>query len=424
MVSNEAAWFSGLWMATSAAAVNYSRSALPPAPAMVLMLLGLMALGLRRSDSLPSLWRALLCGLLFAGAVLFHPGYVLYLSIPCTFVLFWPESRDASASIRWERRLVLVVVIMMSTPLLMLAYDAPNVAFHFAQGRLSFSDFVYVKGFKQLLGSPTVYGGHEGLLFWPRYLLAAEGRVGAVALLLFVAAAAVPRRDVEAVIATRRLFLWALVPWLLWTAWLSVNSYGRLFAPLLLPLAGLVGLGASRARGMLERLGVHRVIAHVGLACVVAIPGMIASTAIILTPGPEPALARWAVANGYSAYGALSAIAFERSDRIALTPIQLVPAYVPDDLRRAFCSGRSQYLVLSPGALYLSLRHYDFLAHQVRLSAVRTAPSPFRVPLRLFEGQSPSERTQVSNDPFFAELGLYRVESVYPPCMSDEAVRP
>jgi hypothetical protein len=418
MFNERAGIFAGLYLAVSAAAVNYSRSALPPMPAIVLMLLGLIALNLRPGcPGFPSAKRVLLCGTAFAGAILFHPAYLLYLSVPAALIAVWPNDEPILRS--WATRLRIETLLALPIPVVLVAYDVPNVLFHAIRGGVSSQDFVYLQGLRKLLHNPAVYGSHEGVLFWPRYLVASNGLIGSVLLLAFIAIGLLMKRRAKPP-SLQRLIIWMVVPWILWAAWMSVNSYARLYAPLLVPLAALIGVGAA---GVSEWADVH-FSRHVALAWGAAIclalslPSALMSLTLIRNPGPEPMIAAWAASPHLRNEEVPSVvIGFERSDARALQPIRLIAVFTPQDLRNAYCSRDARYLILSPAALYLAIRHYRFLSQNIALDPIRTFKSPFRaVPLRLFEGQSPQDRQLVLRQRFFSQLGVYRINAVQPEC--------
>lgn len=389
------ALFAGLILAVSGTAVNYSRSGLTPMPAMVCMLLGLLPLA---RDPITHR-QAMLCGLAFAGVFLLHPGYVLYFAVPVTFIFL--------STANLARRVGLCMLVLAPTPLAVLAYDAPNALPSILRGRFDLETLDLSLTLGRLFWNfdANIRGSHEGISFWPEYLIAAEGPFGAgVWLMLTALGAVVDRRDVQ----RQRLLFWAIVPWCLWLLWLSVNAYGRLYAPLLLPAVALAGFGASAAVRALRRL-VPTTVAITLIVLVLAVPGLERAGQLIRHPGLEPALAEQIAAT------TPRAVAWLRADERALAPLSLRYVSVPAELIQAYCEGY-EYLVLSPASLYLMLRHYDFLSNDLKLAPVVTGPSPFVVSMRLFEGQTPGERELVGRSALLRQLGLYRIMGINSEC--------
>jgi hypothetical protein len=110
-------------------------------------------------------------------------------------------------------------------------------------------------------------------------------------------------------------------------------------------------------------------------------------------------------------------IAFTRTDVQAYPGVSIISVYDLSELRAAVCGG-TNYLVLAPAALYLMLRHDTQLFLQYTLTPIQTYPNPYRVPIRLFEVQTPAERALVLTADRYRNLGLYRIAPVLP-CSRD-----
>lgn len=419
-LGGEAALLGGAWLALSGAAVNYSRSGLPPMPGMLAMVLGLYLLIPRPADR-PTVRGTLGCGIAFAVAVMFHPAYLLYLGVPIALLLAAHRRQSDHTTAFGRGTAARLALLIAPTPALIALYDLPALLVGLRHGTPSAASVPYLSGLLRLSHSPTVYGLHEGVTFWPRSLIAAEGALGAVILAAFVLAA-LARGDTDAEGSRDYLLIWLVVPWLCWLGWLNVNSFGRLYAPMLVPLAGLAGLGAERVRRLLTCYAGAAGPAAAGTVAAVAIPGLLASARIIGAPGPTPQLAAFVTHTLAADRRPPAVIAFERTDRAMLASVPLITAYEPEDVREAFCSGRSSLLALTAGSYYLALRHHDFLARGIRLAPLLVQPNPYAIPARLYDGQTPAERALVRSSATARRLGLFRIKAVIPGCTARETI--
>ncbi len=320
------AFFSALWFATSAASVGYSRSALPVGPATALMVLGLFVLtnsaGEKRNP-----WRIVATGGCFAVAFAFHPAYLAYLSVP-VFLLFMPHlktlaPRHESSPVAQRSFLRLFFecfCLVLPTILIVILYDAPQVLTNGVHGRFAIADMSYVSGLRTLFDSPTIYSGvHEGVLFWPEYLKSAEGTLGFVVILIAIVSFAKFSRSAASVV----LAAWMLLPWMAFALWPNLNSYGRLYAPVLPAVALMVGRGVSCS---LMRLPVRVRTALLPLFSVLIIgTGLAATTPFLRTEGKEPSLGRYMDANKFQ-----SIIGFVRTDVRSLKGTRVVSVFTPD----------------------------------------------------------------------------------------------
>ncbi len=398
-----------LWFATSAAAVNYARSALPPTPGTMLLLLGLFVLFPRSSSGFGSMAtrrRAWGAGICFALATAFHPAYAIYLIVPCLLLLMGQVPRLSTSRLLGDM-IQRYAAVILPTPMMIVVYDSPGAILHMLRGGAVISELVYINGLLSLVRSPYVYAGqHEGFAFWIRYLAAAEGKFGlaliSFAFVLTVWAVAKARHNRD---PGGWLLVWLFTPWLVLAAWPSVTSLGRLYAPILPAVACIVGYGFVRGPLISKlRRQLLRDLAFAAFLLAVATVGLRASWGIITTPGRDPAVAKRMKATGLK-----SVIAFVRTDSRSLLGIDTISVYGPADIERELCLGSAQFILLSPPSFYLVLRHQDYLFDSLRIEPAITYPNPYRVPARLMEGTTPQERRAVMKSNRFTELGLFRL---------------
>jgi len=400
--------YAALWLAVNAAHVNYSRSALPPTPAMTLMVIGLLVLSERDDTSALSRRRLFVTGWYFAFAAALHPAYLVYTLAPVLWVV--------RIVLRQRLKVALVVgslirstgLLIAPTAILLALYDTPRAIAELLRGHFEAPALLYLDELWRLFNSPTVYGTHEGFLFWPRYLLASEGVVGfGIIVIALLGGLALHKTDSE---RDRIAFLliWLVAPLVVFSGWPNLNSYGRLYAPLLPALACLVGLGTSRILSAISRhVRSTAAIAYALVAVLLASTGLLASSPMIAFPGREPAVGRYMRQNSLT-----QTMAFFRTDVRALTGIGVHLVSEPGDVNRIRCQRETDLFLLSPAAFSYVLLHENYLFQDLKLEPVFTYPNPYSVPGRLMEGEVgiPRDfRRAVLTEARFAKLGLFRI---------------
>jgi len=407
--------YASLWLTVSAAHVNFSRSALPPTPAIAFMLMGLLVISPKlNQDMAPSRRRLLICGSCFAVATAFHPAYLVFLVVPCMFlsITYWAERGRTS----FLRKLFTdSAFVIVPTPILVLVHDAPSAMAHLLRGNFEKSDLLYLAGLWRLFQSPTIYSGvHEGFLFFPKYILFAEGAAGLVVTIGALAGVLLLWKRTEGQNHIYLVLGWLVVPYCWFSAWPSLNSYGRLYAPLLPALACLVGLGVPRIASAIQRLiPLPLAVVHSAFVILLSGVGFAATRPLVSTPGREPA-----VANYMREKEIKEVMAFVRTDEHVLAPVKVDLVFQPSEIERIRCWGVTNLILLSPGSMYLILRHREYLFGGLNLEPVFSYPNPYRIPVRLMEGNTPEERRWVLTQDRFARLGLFRVGPSAKGCQS------
>ena len=402
------ATFAALWLSLSAAHVSFSRSALPATPAMTVILLGLIVMFKKQFEiGIISKPHLLLMGACFAIAMAFHPAYVVYILVPLIFVI-GNVARTVSGFAEYCRELM-VRCILLGAPsaILIIGYDAPYAIARLSGGQFEPADLVYLKGLYRLFTSPTIYSSdlHEGFLFLPKYVLAAEGALGfgilCFAMLTF--AVRLASRERERTQLHLSLFVWIVVPYLVFALWPQLNSYGRLYAPTLPALAVLVGIGLSSIGNEISRF-IPVAWGYVFVGFILAGSGIYAAVPLLTTSGKEPELRGYLERNKVK-----EVIAFYRTDARALGHLKIHMVFDRGDVNRVLCERKTTMFLLSPAPMHLILRHSRFLFDELQLRPVFTYTNPYRIPLRLMEGYPSKDRKRVLKDPEFAELGLFTI---------------
>jgi hypothetical protein len=400
--------YAALWMSVSLTHVNYSRSALPPTPAMAFMALGLVLM-FRSGPSWKDLsWRRMFAaGWCLALSVAFHPAYLVYLAAPLA-VLATSRLIQRVTAVQFLREFALYgALLLMPTCALIILYDAPSTVTNLLHGQFERSDLLYLSGMRTLSGSSTIYSGvQEGFIFWPQYVLNAEGLLGFVLIGIAIAGGFLLRRNSEDVNPIWFILPWLIAPYLILSLWPNLTSLGRLYAPLTLVLACLVGLGLSRITLAISRSPVRSVsiLSHAIFVLLVLATGVSASRTILMFPGGEPALGQQMRQDGIK-----QAMGFVRTDTTALSDTDILLVYQPADIEQIRCTRNVDLLVLSPASYDLVLRHQQYLFGDLQLEPVIPFPNPYRVPARLMEGQTPRERKMTLTEPQYASLGLFRI---------------
>jgi hypothetical protein len=389
-----AGFIAALWLATSAAHIGYSRSALTVVPGILAFVVGLLACTDNAGSLTTSTGRWVWAGLSWAVMFTLHPAYVIYLSIPLTLLLLgtlwrsWPPRR----SVPWA------VAALVPTLLLPVLYDAPSAARALLAGGLARGDFLYLSSIGALGTGPTIRGSNEGLAFFPTFLLSAEGAVVGglllVALAGFTLKAPIRGRPPVLIIA------WLAVPLLLWSLAPDFNSYGRLFGPLLPAVAILLGLGLARLTDLRFGSGV------IGAATLlIVLNGVARASHFRSSEGFETRLAAH-----------LSPEELATTTALVRTDTRTIPLadaegllYEPTAVTQAICKRGRTYLLLSPASFYLVVRHWNYFTDSLDLRPVRVYPNPYKIRFRLMDGYSPLERARVMKSTDFDELGLFTV---------------
>jgi len=393
------AFFSALWFAVSAASVGYSRSALPVSPSTLLMVLGLFIFPYSIDEHL-NFRRIAATGLCFALAFTFHPAYIFYLSVPI-FLIFIAHLRN------WKGKSLLkffvqILTLVSPTILMVILYDAPRVIAGVIRGQFTSKDMAYINGLLTLSVNPAIYSGvHEGILFWLEYVKNSEGILGFIIILIaLVSYAAFSRTEY-----TLNLVIWMSLPWMAFVMWNNVNSYGRLYAPLLPVIALMVGHGISCMVDRFSNTLTRKAFLLLFTVLIIG-TGIVSTVHFLKTEGKEPSLGKYLNENNIR-----SVIGFQRTDIRALPGTQVFSVYTPSDIQRVLCENKIKYIVFSPASFYLIIRHREYLFSRLDLEPVFTYPNPYRAPARLMEGQTPAERKLVLEQDEFAQLGLFKIKN-------------
>jgi hypothetical protein len=404
LLSAPAGAFAAIWLAASAGHVNFARSAMPPAPATLFMVLGLLVLFWNGDALSRRRLRIAACGVGFGIATMFHPAYVSYLVLPAIALLIDAWRKRGTRPLAADA--LDLVVLALPTPLLVLAYDLPGIVPDLTRGVFSVGELLYARGWWTLLHTPDVYGRPEGPGFFPSYLVAAEGAVRAgVALVAMVALCIMCVRGHARGRTYTTLLLWLVVPWLAWSLGGQVKAHGRIYAPLFSVLALIVGAAVGAAYEQLrERRGTMARVAYGGAAAAGLVFGTLASVALIELPGRD-----YLAGDALRRITPSRALAWVHADTVALAADSMLVTYRVDEARDAVCRQGVRYIVLSPSSIHLAIEHRRFLFDELALRPVATYANPYKLRVRLMEDTDPDQRDSILNDPDFDRLGLYQV---------------
>lgn len=400
------AHWAALWLAVNAAHVNFSRSVLPPTPAITFILLGALLLCPKRGSALsPGGRRLLAIGICFALATAFHPAYLIFLVVPGLAVVVHLWQRRSRHSPFPRKAMTSSALLVMPVAAMIVIPDAIIAGNGLLDGTFERSDLRYLTELKRLFTEPSIRGNQEGLSFLPRFLYAAHGMLGSGLALAFVAGGLSSRTFRENPWPAIIMVIWVSVPWGILSGWPNLNSYGRLYAPLLPGVACLAGVGAHAAVSAIAGRSavIYRRCATAITAFLVLLAGLPVALAIVDTPGRDPAVASNLRDNHIE-----SLIALERTDFRAFPGMKFCKAFSPTEIERCRCGAETDLLELSPSAFYLVVRHQEAL-RALQLEPVFAYSNPYRLELRAMEGFTASERDEIVRTPLLRQLGLFRI---------------